>query len=163
MVAPTARELLAENSDIRYVWRHLPLNDVHPQAQLAAEAAEAAAEQGKFWPMHDLMLRNQPNLRLADLISYAESLDMDVDRFRDDLLRHRFAARIAQDVDSADLSGVAGTPTFFINDRRHEGAPDLAGLNNVIAEARDRAAAFTNRSGGGPTVKSFTHSALANV
>ncbi|HEX4222951.1 MAG TPA: Na+/H+ antiporter NhaA [Pseudonocardiaceae bacterium] len=163
MAAPTARELLAENGDIRYVWRHLPLNDVHPQAQLAAEAAEAAAEQGMFWPMHDLMLRNQPNLRFADLIGYAESLAMDVDRFRDDLLRHRYAARIAQDVDSADLSGVAGTPTFFVNDRRHEGAPDLATLNHVIAGARDRAAAFANRSGGGPTVKSFAHSVLTNV
>jgi protein-disulfide isomerase len=142
MIAPTARELLAENTDIRYVWRHLPLEDVHPHAQLAAEAAEAAGDQGMFWPMHDLLLTNQQDLHLANLLGYARSLELDVDKFSDDLLRHRFAAHVAQDVDSADLSGVAGTPTFFVNDRRHEGPQDLEGLNRVIAEARDRVAAF---------------------
>ncbi|HEY2698803.1 MAG TPA: Na+/H+ antiporter NhaA [Pseudonocardiaceae bacterium] len=142
MIAPTARELLAENTDIRYVWRHLPLEDVHPHAQLAAEAAEAAGDQGMFWPMHDLLLTNQLDLHLANLLGYARSLELDVDKFSDDLLRHRFAAHVAQDVDSADLSGVAGTPTFFVNDRRHEGPQDLEGLNRVIAEARDRVAAF---------------------
>jgi Na+/H+ antiporter NhaA len=142
MIAPTARELLAENTDIRYVWRHLPLEDVHPHAQLAAEAAEAAGDQGMFWPMHDLLLTNQQDLHLANLLGYARSLELDIDKFSDDLLRHRFAAHVAQDVDSADLSGVAGTPTFFVNDRRHEGSQDLEGLNRVIAEARDRVAAF---------------------
>jgi Na+/H+ antiporter NhaA len=145
MAAPTARELLAENDDIRYVWRHLPLQDVHPHAQLAAEAAEAAGDQGLFWPMHDLLLTNQDQLQFDDLIGYATQLGLDVDRFRDDLLRHRFAARVAQDVDSADLSGVAGTPTFFINDRRHDGPQDLAALNRVIGQARALLSALDSR------------------
>jgi Na+/H+ antiporter NhaA/protein-disulfide isomerase len=163
MIAPTARELLAENTDIRYVWRHLPLDDVHPHAQLAAEAAEAAGEQGMFWPMHDLLLTNQQDLHVADLLGHARSLGLDVEKFHDDLLRHRFAARVAQDVDSADLSGVAGTPTFFVNDRRHEGPQDLETLNRVIAEARDRAAAFTNSASRRRNVKSLVGSVLANV
>lgn len=136
MAAPTARELLAANADIRYIWRHLPLNDVHPHAQLAAEAAEAAALQGRFWQMHDLLLTNQRNLQFDGLITYATQLGLNVDQFRRDLNRHPFAARVAQDVDSADRSGVAGTPTFFVNERRHDGPQDLATLNKVIQEAR---------------------------
>jgi Na+/H+ antiporter NhaA len=163
MIAPTARELLAENTDIRYVWRHLPLDDVHPHAQLAAEAAEAAGDQGMFWPMHDLLLTNQEDLHIGDLLAHARSLRLDVEKFQNDLLRHRFAGRVAQDVDSADLSGVAGTPTFFVNDRRHEGPQDLETLNRVIAEARDRAAAFANRASQRRSVKSVVSSVLANV
>jgi protein-disulfide isomerase len=136
MVAPTARELLAGNADIRYVWRHLPLPDVHPHAQLAAEAAEAAGAQGAFWPMHDLLLAHQEHLDADRLVGYARTLGLDTDRFRADLARGRFAARVARDVESADLSGVAGTPTFFINDRRHDGPQDLATLNTAIATAR---------------------------
>jgi Na+/H+ antiporter NhaA len=142
MVAPTARELLAANADIRYVWRHLPLPDVHPHAQLAAEAAEAAAAQGAFWPMHDLLLREQTSLHPDDLVGYAGSLGLDTDRFRDDLAARRYANRVARDVESADRSGVAGTPTFFVNDTRHDGPQDLAALNAAIADARTRTAAF---------------------
>jgi Na+/H+ antiporter NhaA/protein-disulfide isomerase len=144
MAAPTARELLAANADIRYVWRHLPLHDVHPYAQLAAEAAEAAAAQGKFWEMHDLLLRNQESLQLENLIDYATQLGLDIGRFRDCLLRHPFASRVARDVDSADRSGVAGTPTFFINEHRHDGPQDLPVLSKVIAEARAQAAVLTH-------------------
>ncbi|MFJ5305228.1 Na+/H+ antiporter NhaA [Streptomyces sp. NPDC088350] len=139
MVAPTARKLLAENPDIRYVWRHLPLHDVHPYAQLAAEAAEAAAAQGAFWQMHDLLLTHQDDLRFDDLITYATTLGLDVERFRDDLVRHPYTARVHRDIDSADRSGVAGTPTFFINDRRHDGPQDPATLTRVIGEARAHA------------------------
>ncbi|MFF4597741.1 Na+/H+ antiporter NhaA [Amycolatopsis sp. NPDC001319] len=142
MAAPTARELLAENSDIRYVWRHLPLHDIHPHAQLAAEAAEAAGAQGAFWPMHDLLLGNQTDLHFDALVGYAEQLGLDVDRFRDDLLRRRFAGHVERDVESADLSGVAGTPTFFVNDQRHDGPQDLATLTTVITGARSRVTAF---------------------
>jgi protein-disulfide isomerase len=148
MAAPTARELLTANADIRYVWRHLPLQDVHPQAQLAAEAAEAAAAQGKFWQMHDLLLTNQEKLHFDDLIDYATHLGLDIDQFRDDLNRHPFAARVAQDLDSADRSGVAGTPTFFINDRRHDGPQDLATLNKVIREARAQVFALDSADSG---------------
>ncbi|HVX45466.1 MAG TPA: Na+/H+ antiporter NhaA [Mycobacteriales bacterium] len=140
MAAPTARELLAHNADVRYVWRHLPLPDVHPHAQLAAEAAEAAGEQDAFWPMHDLLLRNQEHLHEGNLISYAADLGLDPDRFRDDLLQRRFAGRVARDVESADISGVAGTPTFFITGRRHDGPQDLATLDAAISVARSHAA-----------------------
>ena len=134
------RELLAEFGDVRYVWRHLPLTDVHPRAQAAAEAAEAAAAQGAFWRMHDLLLDHQDALKASDLVSYAERLGLDVERFEDDLRRRAGAARIEEDVDSADLSGVSGTPTFFINERRHHGAYDIATLSAAVKTARARAA-----------------------
>src|SRR5207247_3847659 len=118
---PVLRELLRDFGDIRYVWRHLPLSDVHPRAQLAAEAAEAAAEQGSFWEMHDLLLDHQDRLTPDDLIGYAEQLRLDVERFTDRVRSHADNVRVAEDVDGADLSGVSGTPTFFINGRRHYG------------------------------------------
>jgi Na+/H+ antiporter NhaA len=136
---PIVRELLADFGDVRYVWRHLPLHDVHPAAQLAAEAAEAAAEQGMFWEMHDLLFDHQDQLRLRDLIGHAETLGLDLDRFRADLRRHFGAARVAEDLDSADLSGVTGTPTFFINGRRHHGAYDIETLSAAVRAARARA------------------------
>ena len=140
---PVVRELLRDFGDVRYVWRHLPLNDVHPHAQLAAEAAEAAADQGAFWEMHDLLLDHQDALRPNDLIGYAEQLGLDVERFTDDLREHAGAARVAEDVDSADLSGVSGTPTFFINGRRHYGAYDIATLSAAVRAAGARATLAT--------------------
>src|SRR5947207_1705838 len=137
---PAVRELLREFGDVRYVWRHLPLTDVHPRAQAAAEAAEAAAEQGAFWEMHDLLLDNQDELKASDLIRHAEELGLDVERFESDLQRHAGGERIAEDVDSADLSGVSGTPTFFINERRHHGAYDIDTLSAAVRAARARAA-----------------------
>jgi Na+/H+ antiporter NhaA len=137
---PIVRELLAGFGDIRYVWRHLPLRDVHPRAQLAAEAAEAAAEQGAFWAMHDLLFAHQDALHPPDLVEYAGQLDLDVTRFTADLRRHAGADRVAQDVDSADISGVSGTPTFFINGRRHHGSYDIKTLSNAVRLARARAA-----------------------
>ncbi|MFL6050733.1 MAG: Na+/H+ antiporter NhaA [Gaiellales bacterium] len=132
------RDLLADHGDVRYVWRHLPLNDVHPNAQLAAEAAEAAGDQGSFWEMHDLLLSNQGAQRPGDLVGYAEQLGLDVDRFRDHMRRGAGVERIDQDVDSADMSGVSGTPTFFINGRRHNGAYDLPTLSAEVRVARAR-------------------------
>jgi Na+/H+ antiporter NhaA len=140
------RDLLSD-SDIRYVWRHLPLNDVHPSAQLAAEAAEAAGAQGRFWEMHELLFQHQEDLRPKDLVRYAAQLGLDADRFHDDLIRHVHAGRIAQDVESADLSGVSGTPTFFINDQRHYDAYDIETLKAAVKTARVRA----KLSRGGPT------------
>jgi Na+/H+ antiporter NhaA len=135
---PFVRELLREFGDVRYVWRHLPLNDVHPQAQLAAEAAEAAAEQDAFWEMHDLLLDHQDALRPADLLRYAARLGLDVERFSSQLREHKGANRVAEDVNSADLSGVSGTPTFFINGRRHYGAYDTATLAAAVRAAKAR-------------------------
>jgi Na+/H+ antiporter NhaA len=141
---PVVRELLRDFADVRYVWRHLPLNDVHPRAQLAAEAAEAAADQGAFWELHDLLLDHQDALRPGDLIGHAEQLGLDVERFTDALREHRGAARIAEDVDSADLSGVSGTPTFFVNGRRHYGAYDLGALSAAVRVAGARAVLATS-------------------
>ncbi|MEV6970059.1 Na+/H+ antiporter NhaA [Hamadaea sp. NPDC051192] len=133
------RELLSGRTEIAYVWRHLPLTDVHPHAQLAAEAAEAAAEQGAFWEMHDVLLDHQGDLDLTDLVRYADQLNLDTDRFEEDLRTREGAARIAEDVDSADLSGVAGTPTFFVNGRRHHGAYDIDSLKAAVHAAKTRA------------------------
>jgi protein-disulfide isomerase len=132
------RQLLMDD-DVRFVWRHLPLSDVHPQAQVAAEAAEAAAAQGAFWPIHDLLLARQNDLRLNDLLVYAEQLGLDRSRFHHELRRHVHAARVAQDVESADVSNVSGTPTFFINGQRHYGAYDVQTLASAIKTARARA------------------------
>ena len=139
MAEPVVRELLAGSAEVRYVWRHLPLTDVHPHAQLAAEAAEAAARQGAFWPMHDLLLARQDALTKPDLLRYAAELGLDTERFAEDLRGHVGAAQVAEDVDSADLSAVSGTPTFFINDKRHHGAYDIATLSAAVRDARARA------------------------
>ena len=136
---PVIRELLAGSGDLQYVWRHLPLNDVHLSAQLAAEASEAAADQGAFWEMYDLLLSHQDALQGKDLIRYAEQLGLDVEEFTDALRQRSGAARVAEDVDSADLSGVSGTPTFFINGRRHYGAYDVETLSAAVQVARARA------------------------
>jgi protein-disulfide isomerase len=135
---PVVREILADYGDVRYVWRHLPLNDVHPHAQLAAEGAEAAAIQGKFWEMYDHLLTHQGRLTAEDLIQYAAELGLATEQFAKDLEGDAGAARIAEDVDSADLSGVSGTPTFFINGKRHPGAYDLAALSDAVRAARAR-------------------------
>jgi protein-disulfide isomerase len=135
---PALRELLREHGEVAYAWRHLPLNDVHPSAQQAAEAAEAAAEQGAFWEMHDVLLEHQDSLGFRDLLGYAARLGLDVERFEEDLRTRTGAGRIAQDVDSADLSAVSGTPTFFINGLRHYGAYDIETLSAAVKAARAR-------------------------
>ena len=135
------RELLSD-VHVRYVWRHLPLTDVHPRAQYAAEAAEAAAAQGAFWEMHDLLLAHQGDLRPVDVARYAQELGLDGERFADEMRRHVHETRVAQDVESADLSGVSGTPTFFVNGLRQYGAYDVATLGAAVraAQAQVRAA-----------------------
>jgi protein-disulfide isomerase len=134
------RELLDEFGDeLRYVWRHLPLNDVHMNAQMAAEAAEAAGAQGAFWPMHDTLLVSQDELTVPDLKRHAEGLGLDMERFWDELRRREHAQRVADDVSSADASGVAGTPSFFINGRRHHGPYDVATLSRAVRAAQARA------------------------
>jgi Na+/H+ antiporter NhaA len=134
------RDLLAAHGDdVRYVWRHLPLSDVHPSAQLAAEASEAAAAQGHFWDMYDRLLSHQGELSPRDLVRHAGDLGLDVERFRDELRRREYAARVSEDVASADESGVSGTPTFFINGRRHYGVYDLGALTEAVGAAKRRA------------------------
>lgn len=132
------REVLRDFGEVRYVWRHLPLNDVHPHAQLAAEAAEAAAAQGRFWDMHDALLSHQDRLTVRDLLAEADALGLDHDRFKADLRRRYGSVRIAQDVESADLSGVSGTPSFFINGHRYQDAYDVASLSRAVRLAGAR-------------------------
>ena len=133
------RELLVSfGDDLRYVWRHLPLNDVHPNAQMAAEAAEAAGAQGAFWEMSDRLLAHQDQLAPSDLRRHAGELGLDVDRFWDELRQREYASRVADDVATADSSGVAGTPGFFINGRRHQGAYDIETLTAAVSSARAR-------------------------
>jgi Na+/H+ antiporter NhaA/predicted DsbA family dithiol-disulfide isomerase len=134
------RELLTQyGDDIRYVWRHLPLNDVHPSAQLAAEASEVAAAQGKFWEMYDTLLSHQDELGPRDLVRYAGDLGLDLERFREELRGRRYASRVSEDVSTADESGVSGTPTFFINGRRHYGVYDIDTLTEAVGAAKTRA------------------------
>ena len=114
--------------DLRYVFRHLPLADVHPNAILAAEAAEAAAVQGAFWEMHDRLFTHQDQLEPPDLLTHAAVLGLDVERFSRELGTGVHAARVRDDVASAEASGATGTPTFFVNGRRQVGRYDEEAL-----------------------------------
>ena len=120
--AREVRQMLGDQ--LRYVFRHLPLSDVHPHAELAARAAVSADRQGRFWEMHDLLFAHQDKLELEDLIGYAAKLELDVDRFMDDLNSPEVDSRVRSDVASAEASGARGTPTFFVGDRRHTGPWD---------------------------------------
>jgi Na+/H+ antiporter NhaA len=134
----TVRELHERfGDDLRYVWRHLPLPDVHEHAELAAEAAEAAAAQGRFWEMHDLLFRHQDELGYEDLVAYAAELGLDVERFADDLQEGVHAGRVRRDVASAEASGARGTPTFFVGERRHVGAYDTETLARELLGTRE--------------------------
>ncbi|MDX6699761.1 MAG: hypothetical protein QOE65_3158 [Solirubrobacteraceae bacterium] len=135
---PVIRELLDSfGGGLRYVFRHLPLPDVHSHAEMAANAAEAAGAQGRFWEMHDRLLDHQDALDPDALMGYADELGLDVDRFWEDVRTGALARRVARDVRSADESGVAGTPTFFVDGRRHDGAYDLDSLTAAVTAARN--------------------------
>jgi Na+/H+ antiporter NhaA len=136
---PAVRELIRQSGELRFVFRHLPLTEVHPHAQMAAEAAEAADVQGAFWEMHDTLMDHQGALTPMDLVRYAGELGLDTEQFRSDLFKHTGAYRVAEDVDSADLATVSGTPTFFINGNRYYGAFDLAALTEAVHTAKGRA------------------------
>ncbi len=114
--------------DLAVVYRHLPLHEIHPHAQLAAEATEAAAAQGQFWPMLTTIYAHQQALTAADLTTYAAALGLDVETFTADLEDRRHALRVERDADSADTSGATGTPTFYVNDRRYTGRHDVPAM-----------------------------------
>jgi protein-disulfide isomerase len=120
---------------LRFVFRHMPLNDVHPFAQYAAEAVEAAGAQGKFWEMHNGIYEQQPDLGSDLLHQLASALQLDIPRFQADLDARRFRPRVKRDFMSGMRSGVAGTPTFFINGRRYEGALDGGSLMSAVGRA----------------------------
>jgi NhaA family Na+:H+ antiporter len=113
---------------LRYVFRHFPLTTSHPEAQLAAEAAEAAAAQGKFWEMHELLYEHQGALGRAHLVGYAAELGLDVERFERELDQHTYADRVRKDFLSGVQSGANGTPTFYLNGVRYDGPWDLESL-----------------------------------
>jgi protein-disulfide isomerase len=122
---------------LRFVFRNFPITTSHPHAEQAAETAEAAATQGKFWQMHDLLYENQRRLRDPDLRDYAERLALDVERFDKELAEHVHAARVREDFMSGVRSGVNGTPTFYINGARHDDSYDV----ETMLAALERAAA----------------------
>jgi NhaA family Na+:H+ antiporter len=131
-VAPIVRELRARFGDrLRYVFRHFPLTMAHPNAHLAAEAAEAAAAQGQFWEMHELLFKHQGTLDRQHLVQYAAELGLDVARFERELTEGIHADRVREDHRSGVQSGANGTPTFFFNSTRYDGAWDL---DSLIAE-----------------------------
>ncbi|RRJ31391.1 formate/nitrite transporter family protein [Halocatena pleomorpha] len=120
---------------LRFAFRHFPLSSVHPNAQHAAEAAEAAGSQGQFWQMHDQLYEHQDALEEDHLIEYAAELGLDTDQFKQELHERVHEQRVNQDVQSGTRSGVTGTPTFFINGERYEGPLEFEHLLRALAEA----------------------------
>jgi protein-disulfide isomerase len=120
---------------MRFVFRHFPLTSSHPQAEIAAEAAEAAGAQGAFWPMHDAMLANQQALGVNDLVGYAAALGLDADKVAADLASHVYEPNVRDDFMSGVRSGVSGTPTFYINGTRYDGDYDLDALSQAVRRA----------------------------
>jgi protein-disulfide isomerase len=133
---PIMQEVLRQRPDrVRFVFRHFPLTQIHPHAEGAAEAAEAAGSQGAFWPMHDLLFEHQDALDTDSLVTYARQLGLDVERFERELRDHTYAEEVRADFMSGVRSGVNGTPTFFINGRRHDESWDLDSLLAAIDRA----------------------------
>lgn len=128
------------NGQLNYVFRHLPLTDVHPHAMMAAQAAEAAAAQGQFWPMYVSLFDHIEQLEREDLIGYASELGLDIEQFTRDLDNEAFDERVREDIASAEASGALGTPTFFIGDHRHIGPTDTETLARAIDELNHRRA-----------------------
>lgn len=124
------RERLAGR--LLFAFRHFPLRDVHPDAQRAAEASEAAAAQGAFWPMHDRIYESRGRLGAADLAAHAVELGLDRERFVSELGSAAHAPRVQRDLDSGEASGVTATPTFFVNGRLHEAAFDAGSLTAAL-------------------------------
>jgi protein-disulfide isomerase len=122
--------------NVRFAFRHFPLAEIHPNALPAAEAAEAAGAQSKFWEMHDLLFENQDALEHRDLVRYAEALDLDLPRFVAELAEHTWEPRVREDFMTGVRSGVNGTPTFFVNGVRHDGPWDAGSLIEALAAPR---------------------------
>ena len=127
-------------NDLRFVFRHFPITTAHPHAEMAAEVAEAAGVQGRFWEMHDTLFENQRRLDPPALHSYAEALGLDVDRFDRELAGHVHAGRVREDFMSGVRSGVNGTPAFYINGVRHDGSYEFPVLLAAVQQAAVRGA-----------------------
>jgi len=120
---------------VRFVFRHFPISEQHPHAESAAEVAEAAAAQGKFWEMHDLLFQRQAALDAGHLLAYVRELGLDAVRVERELEQEVYRARVRHDIESGLQSGVSGTPMFFINGRRHEEPGDARTLQAALLRA----------------------------
>jgi protein-disulfide isomerase len=132
MIKAIAKSMGAQ---MRFVFRHMPLIEMHPYSQHAAEAAEAAGAQGKFWQMHDAIFQHQSELGSDLLHKLAVKIKLDLEKFSSDLDARRFRPRVKRDFMGGMRSGVAGTPTFFINGKRYEGPLNQAALQSAIGRA----------------------------
>ena len=136
---PIVKEVQARIGDrLRFVFRNFPITTSHPHAEQAAEAAEAAAAQGSFWRMHDVLYENQKRLRDEDLRTYAKQVGLDLDVFDRELAEHVHAARVQEDFMSGVRSGVNGTPTFYVNGARYDDSYDLDTLLGALEVAASR-------------------------
>ncbi|MCU1453264.1 MAG: oxidoreductase [Acidimicrobiales bacterium] len=141
MAHPVVETVRAQLGDqLRFVFRHFPLTTMHPHAQAAAEAAECAGAQGAYWPYHDLLFENQRRLALPDLLARALALGLDGEQFEGELLGHMHLGKVQEDFLSGVRSGVNGTPTFFIEGRRYDGAPDVPSLLAAVQRVLPRVA-----------------------
>lgn len=120
---------------LRFVFRHFPMTSLHPHAELAAEAAEAAAAQGQFWEMHDMLYSNQQELEGPHLLAYATAIGLDVARFTGEVAAHVHLPKVSDDFMSGVRSGVNGTPTFYINGIRHDAGWDYPSLAAALQQA----------------------------
>jgi len=137
--APAVKLLLARFAGrVCYVWRHFPLEEVHPHALQAALAAEAAAGQGKFWPMHDLLFDNQRHLKPQQLRGYAQQLELDMRRYDADMADTVYLQRVREDIEGAAASGVRATPTFYLNGVIRDVSFGLQHLADHVAAALQR-------------------------
>ena len=140
--ARDVREMLARYPDtVRFVFRNFPIIQLHPHAEQAAQAAEAAGVQGKFWPMYELLLQPSSGLDLDSLLDYAAGLSLDVGRFRDEVTSRAYAAKIERDIQDGISDGVNATPKFYVNGERIDGKLPLEGLEDAIRAAARAASA----------------------
>src|SRR5919112_965242 len=145
---PMLKELQERvGGQVRFVFRHFPLDSAHPRARRAAQAAEAAASQGRFWEMHDLLYERQGELGEVDLMGYAAELGLDLRRFEEDLTNDHHAWRIEEDRLGGDRAGVRGTPTLFVKGVRYAGPMDLDGLQAAVEEAASSSGASLGEGG----------------
>src|SRR5215208_1893168 len=136
MAYPVIKDIMKQFGDqIYFVFRNFPLNDIHPHAQHAAEASEAAAAQDKFWQMHDYLFEHQKALDDHHLLEYAEKVELDIDKFKKEMSGHIYAPLINKSLKNGIDSGVEGTPTFFVNGVRYEDSWDLDTLSNILKKS----------------------------
>jgi protein-disulfide isomerase len=136
VAAPTPKLLLERFPNrIRFVYRHFPLEEAHPHALLAAEASEAAAAQGQFWPMHDVLFQNQAHLKEKDLFRYAAGLGLDMARYAAEMDDHIYLQKVREHIEGARLSHIRATPTFFVNGVVQDISFGMKALHDVVAAA----------------------------